>query len=193
MLLSPAEFDASFVGLRPELVAHAAHRLHDTEAAEDVASDCYLRARVALASFEGKNLRAWLMSTVNNCCHDHLKQQCRETPTDPGRLPVRVRTDGYAELRSVYYKYLHTHCDLTAAQSKVIRWSADGFSQQAIAQRLRITQPAVNRLLRRARKRAEKNFSARWPGFRTGERVTNYHAPTTQGSQIARQKLGRLR
>jgi RNA polymerase sigma-70 factor (ECF subfamily) len=77
-----------------------AHRLTgNTEDAQDVVQDTWLKAHAQLGRFEARsNVRTWLTRIVINCAIDHLRAvRRRETTHDPGDLERRL--DG-ASLRA---------------------------------------------------------------------------------------------
>jgi RNA polymerase sigma-70 factor (ECF subfamily) len=61
------------------LLAHALHRLHDVQAAEDAVQETLVRAYRALFRFDGELLlRPWLHRILSNVCHDEAARRQRD-------------------------------------------------------------------------------------------------------------------
>ena len=60
----------------PDVYRFTAFRLSDPHAAEDIASEVFMRLLEALKRGAGpeKNLRSWLLGTASNMINDHLRQ-----------------------------------------------------------------------------------------------------------------------
>jgi len=67
----------------------------DYFAAEDLTQDTFLAAYRGLSSFDGGNLKAWLVKIAANKCRDHLKSAARRIqPTDDSELAAAARAEG---------------------------------------------------------------------------------------------------
>ncbi len=67
----------------PEIYRYARYRLNDEHAAEDIASDVFVRLLEATQNGHGPrtNLKAWLLSTASHVVTDHLRRAYRR-PTE---------------------------------------------------------------------------------------------------------------
>jgi len=63
----------------PEVYRYVRYRLNDEQAAEDIASDVFLRLLEAAQNKRGPrtNLKAWLLATASHAVIDHLRQVYR--------------------------------------------------------------------------------------------------------------------
>ena len=68
-----ALFDAQYAGV----YRYLAHRLGDEAAAEDLASETFLRAYRARATYVGGSPRAWLFAIATNLLRDHVRGRAR--------------------------------------------------------------------------------------------------------------------
>jgi len=68
------------------------HLLGSTEAAEDAASEAFLRAQRFMSQYDNSvPFRTWLFSIASHCCIDQLRRRNRE------RRLFEVRQDGWPE------------------------------------------------------------------------------------------------
>jgi len=109
-----AIYDRYFV----EVYRYVRYRINDETAAEDIASDVFVRLLEAVQKRQGpqSNLRGWLIATASNAVNDHLRRRYRrptetlsETMPDEGssvhaqvdlREQNRVVREAYALLTS---------------------------------------------------------------------------------------------
>jgi RNA polymerase sigma-70 factor (ECF subfamily) len=85
-----AIFDKYF----PEVYRYVRYRLNDAHAAEDIASEVFVRLLEAVHNRRGprSNLRSWLISTAAHVVTDHLRRSYRR-PTEP--LPDDILDHAY--------------------------------------------------------------------------------------------------
>lgn len=63
-----------------DLVYHQAYRLMgDSDSAEDMTQEAFIRAFEKLPSYRGDGFRAWLMRLAANLCYDELRRRKRAT------------------------------------------------------------------------------------------------------------------
>ncbi len=88
-------YDAQVVGAVydkyfPEIYRYVRYRLSDEQAAEDIASDVFVRLLEAVRNGRGPetNLKAWLLATASHAVIDHLRRSYRRpTETLPEAIP----------------------------------------------------------------------------------------------------------
>lgn len=87
--LDPQGISAVFDRYYPEIFRFVRYRLNDELAAEDIASDVFVRLLEAMKSGRGPqtNLRAWLLATASHIVTDHMRKKYRR-PTD--ELPETI-------------------------------------------------------------------------------------------------------
>lgn len=73
-----AAFGAIYEHYARELYWHALHLTGNTDDADDMTQETFVRAFAALPGTTGKmNVRAWLYRIVSNACYDLLRQRAR--------------------------------------------------------------------------------------------------------------------
>jgi RNA polymerase sigma-70 factor (ECF subfamily) len=87
--LDPQGISAVFDRYYPEVFRFVRYRLNDEAAAEDIASDVFVRLLEATKAGRGPqtNLKAWLLATASHIVTDHLRKKYRR-PTD--ELPETI-------------------------------------------------------------------------------------------------------
>ncbi|TNH30569.1 sigma-70 family RNA polymerase sigma factor [Micromonospora orduensis] len=84
---------AAFVRLTQAEVWRFAAALVDTDSADDLTQETYLRAFRALPAFEGRSTaRTWLLGIARRACADHLRTVVRRRRLDE-RLTANAYTD----------------------------------------------------------------------------------------------------
>ncbi|KAB1945476.1 sigma-70 family RNA polymerase sigma factor [Micromonospora sp. ALFpr18c] len=84
---------AAFVRLTQAEVWRFAAALVDTDSADDLTQETYLRAFRALPAFEGRSTaRTWLLGIARRACADHLRTVVRRRRLDE-RLAANAYTD----------------------------------------------------------------------------------------------------
>ncbi|MET8230348.1 sigma-70 family RNA polymerase sigma factor [Micromonospora sp. NPDC005298] len=84
---------AAFVRLTQSEVWRFAAALVDTDSADDLTQETYLRAFRALPAFEGRSsARTWLLGIARRACADHLRTVIRRRRLDE-RLAANAYTD----------------------------------------------------------------------------------------------------
>lgn len=81
--LDPQGISAVFDRYYPEVFRFVRYRLSDDHAAEDIASEVFVRLLEAIKTGRGPqtNLKAWLLATASHIATDHLRKKYRR-PTD---------------------------------------------------------------------------------------------------------------
>ena len=139
----------------PEIYRYVRYRLSDEQAAEDIASEVFVRLLDASQNGRGPrtNLRSWLLSTASHAVIDHLRQLYRRPSEaladdllDPDSAPQDL-FDLHEEERSFHQAFLL----LTSEQQHVLalRFSL-GYSLEETAAVLKKNTNAVKALQFRA-------------------------------------------
>lgn len=108
----------------PDIYRYVRYRVNDDVAAEDIASDVFVRLLEAVQKKQGpqSNLKGWLFSTASNAVNDRLRRQYRRpTETLTETLPdedanVQVQVDLREQTRSFHQAF----AKLTAEQQHVL-------------------------------------------------------------------------
>lgn len=81
--LDPQGISAVFDHYYPDVFRFVRYRLNDELAAEDIASEVFVRLLEAMKAGRGpqSNLKAWLLATASHIATDHLRKKYRR-PTD---------------------------------------------------------------------------------------------------------------
>jgi RNA polymerase sigma-70 factor, ECF subfamily len=88
--LDPQAISAIYDRYFPEVYRFVRYRLNDEHAAEDIASDVFVRLLEASKSGRGPqtNLKAWLLATASHIVTDHLRKAYRRPESElPETLP----------------------------------------------------------------------------------------------------------
>jgi RNA polymerase sigma-70 factor (ECF subfamily) len=147
----------------PEVYRYVRYRLNDEQAAEDVASDVFVRLLEAVQGKHGPqtNLKAWLISTASHAVIDHLRQIYRR-PVEALPDDLLDYADGPHELfdqneqrRNVSQAYAL----LTAEQQHVLALRfGQGYSLEETATVLKKNVNAVKALQFRALAALQRNI-----------------------------------
>lgn len=107
-----------------EVFRYVRYRLNDAHAAEDIASEVFVRFLEALRRRRGpqSNLRAWLISTAAHIVMDHLRRSYRR-PTEA--LPEDILDQGFGptdefDRREQSRRFQQAYTDLTSEQQHVL-------------------------------------------------------------------------
>jgi RNA polymerase sigma factor (sigma-70 family) len=139
----------------PEVYRYIRYRLDDAAAAEDIASDVFVRLLEAAQKKQGPqtSLKGWLIATASNAVNDHLRRQYRrpvEALSDSipdEHSSVLAEVDGRERYRSVQAAY----AQLTAEQQHVLALRfGQGYSLEETAAHLKKSTNAVKALQFRA-------------------------------------------
>jgi len=157
----PEAFAELFALHRPGIVALCRRMLVDASAAEDAASEVFLRARRSLARYDaGRPFLPWLRSIAANHCIDQLRRR----RTERGIFAAAERSDELADeapdalariTRSQERETLLCAIDALPAKYRlplVLRFYRD-LDYDAIAETLGVSRNQVATLLFRAKKR----------------------------------------
>ena len=82
--LDPEMISAIYDRYFPEVYRFVCYRLNNEHAAEDIASDVFIRLIEALHASRGpqSNLRSWLYSTASHIVNDHLRKTYRQPQSE---------------------------------------------------------------------------------------------------------------
>ncbi|HUH98636.1 MAG TPA: sigma-70 family RNA polymerase sigma factor [Anaerolineales bacterium] len=147
----------------PEVYRYVRYRLSDEQAAEDIASDVFLRLLEASQRKRGPqtNLRAWLLATASHAVIDHFRQAYRR-PAEPLPEDLRDPDPGphdMVDLREQQRSVQQAYARLTAEQQHVLalRFS-QGYSLEETAAALAKNVNAVKALQFRALAALQRNI-----------------------------------
>jgi RNA polymerase sigma-70 factor, ECF subfamily len=147
----------------PEVFRYVRYRLNDSHAAEDIASEVFVRFLEAVDSRRGprSNLKAWLISTAAHIVTDHMRRAYRR-PTEalPEDLADHgsVTTDEF-DRREQYRRFQLAYGELTAEQQHVLALRfGQGYSLEETASVLQKNVNAVKALQFRALAALHRNL-----------------------------------
>jgi len=138
-----------------EVYRYVRYRIDDDTAAEDIASDVFVRLLEASQKKQGpqSNLKGWLIATASNAVNDHLRRQYRRpvealSESMPDRGPsVHFEVDAREQNRTVQTAY----AQLTSDQQHVLALRfGQGYSLEETANHLKKNVNAVKALQFRA-------------------------------------------
>jgi|SRR5687767_1309557 len=139
----------------PEIYRYIRYRLNDDVAAEDIASDVFVRLLESAQKKQGPqtSLKGWLIATASNAVNDHLRRQYRrpvealsESIPDE-HTSVLAEVDAREQNRSIQAAY----SQLTAEQQHVLALRfGQGYSLEETATHLKKNTNAVKALQFRA-------------------------------------------
>ena len=143
---------------RDRVVRLAAHVLHNSREAEDVAQEAFVKAFRQIAQFRGESgFYAWLYRIVINLCLDRMRRKCAssETPLD-GTMPSLIATTPDIEKRLAVEQVLNS---LTPPmRAALVLREVEGLEYAEIAAVLQIPVGTVRSRLNTAR----EQFRRRW-------------------------------
>jgi RNA polymerase sigma-70 factor (ECF subfamily) len=153
--LDPQAIGAIYDSHFTEVYRYVRYRVDDDAAAEDIASDVFMRLLEAVQKRQGPqtSLKGWLIATASNAVNDHLRRKYRR-PTEAlsDAMPdeetsVHVEVDLREQTREVRAAY----AQLTAEQQHVLALRFGlGLSLEETAQHLQKNANAVKALQFRA-------------------------------------------
>lgn len=107
-----------------EVHRYVRYRINDDVAAEDIASDVFVRLLEASQKRQGPetNLRGWLIATASNAVNDHLRRQYRRPTEVLSESLADAGTDVHAEvdLREQNRAVQTAYAQLTTEQQHVL-------------------------------------------------------------------------
>lgn len=139
----------------PEVFRYVRYRLNDSHAAEDIASEVFVRFLEAVEGGRGprSNLRSWLLSTAAHIVTDHMRRAYRRPTEDlPDDLMdhAPAPTDEF-DRREQNRRFQTAYAKLTAEQQHVLALRfGQGFSLEETASVLQKNVNAVKALQFRA-------------------------------------------
>jgi RNA polymerase sigma-70 factor, ECF subfamily len=154
------QFDSQAIGAIydkyfTEVYRYVRYRIDDDRAAEDIASDVFVRLLEALQKKQGpqSSLKGWLIATASNTVNDHLRRRYRRpvealSESMPDRGPsVHFEVDSREQNRMVQSAY----AQLTSEQQHVLALRfGQGYSLEETANHLKKNINAVKALQFRA-------------------------------------------
>jgi RNA polymerase sigma-70 factor (ECF subfamily) len=144
---------------RDRVVRLAAHVLHNSREAEDVAQEAFVKAFRQIGQFRGESgFYAWLYRIVINLCLDRMRRKCvtAEMPLEEGTLPSLVAPIPDIEKRLVVTQVLDS---LTPPmRAALVLREVEGLEYAEIAAVLCIPVGTVRSRLNTAR----EQFRRRW-------------------------------
>jgi RNA polymerase sigma factor (sigma-70 family) len=204
-------YDPAYVTLlerqRQHLVAIAARSV-DYNDAEDLAQTALLKAYQAVPAYRGdwepQALWAWMLTILRNVIADHLRTLAARNEvtlldTDAVLTPAEL-SRRWQLCRDAILKMI-PEARLTPQQEVCVRARLDGYTEGEIAQELGISQPVVSEHyaagVEKLKEKAPEAIAA-WliinsRLFKDLCFVIVYRKPPTTGSQLAREKMRRLR
>ena len=145
---------------RDRVVRLAAHVLHNSREAEDVAQDAFVKAFRQIAQFRGESgFYAWLYRIVINLCLDRMRRKCAssEMPLD-GAMPSLAATTPDIEKRLAVEQVLNALSPPMRA-ALVLR-ELEGMEYAEIAAVLEIPVGTVRSRLNTARGQFRRRWTA---------------------------------
>jgi RNA polymerase sigma-70 factor (ECF subfamily) len=139
----------------PEVYRYVRYRLNDAHAAEDIASEVFLRFLEAVRKRRGpqSNLRSWLISTAGHVVTDHMRRSYRR-PTEDLPDDVLDHASGPIEefdRREQNRRFQIAYAQLTAEQQHVLALRfGQGYSLEETASVMQKNVNAVKALQFRA-------------------------------------------
>ena len=144
---------------RDRVVRLAAHVLHNSREAEDVAQEAFVKAFRQIDQFRGESgFYAWLYRIVVNLCLDRMRRKCVscELPLEERTLPTQAMSNPDMEKRLVVEQVLNS---LSAPmRAALVLREMEGLEYAEIAQVLNIPVGTVRSRLNTAR----EQFRQRW-------------------------------
>ncbi|MCY0932354.1 RNA polymerase sigma factor [Streptomyces sp. H27-H1] len=125
------------------LLGFAVTRTRDRATAEDVVSECWVRAALSINQLQADDERAygWLRSITVRAAIDHYRRKSTtEVVTDLGDVLISVRLVPAAPPADVD---LYALAELTERQAVVVKLKAQGLSDRSIAVRLGRSENAI--------------------------------------------------
>lgn len=144
---------------RERVVRLAAHVLHNSREAEDVAQDAFVKAFRMLPQYRGdSSFYAWLYRIVVNLCLDRMRRKCvsSEIPLDEGLLVHKAAPDVAIDHKLCVEQVLNTLSP--AMRAALVLREIEGLEYSEIAKVLGIPVGTVRSRLNSAR----EQFRQRW-------------------------------
>jgi RNA polymerase sigma-70 factor (ECF subfamily) len=153
--LDPQAIGAIYDQYFSEVYRYVRYRISDATAAEDIASDVFVRLLEAVQKKQGpqSSLKGWLIATASHAVNDHLRRQYRR--------PVETLSDSLPDLRPSVHSEIDTreqnrmvqsaYAQLTSEQQHVLALRfGQGYSLEETAAHLKKNINAVKALQFRA-------------------------------------------
>ncbi len=146
---------------RDRVVRLAAHVLHNSREAEDVAQEAFVKAFRQIGQFRGDSgFYAWLYRIVINLCLDRMRRKCvtAEMPMEEGALPLLSSPAPDMEKRLAVEQVLNS---LTAPmRAALVLREVEGLEYAEIAVVLQIPVGTVRSRLNTAREQFRRRWTA---------------------------------
>lgn len=122
--LDPSAIGGIYDQYFPEIYRYVRYRINDDAAAEDIASEVFVRLLEAVRKRQGpqSNIKGWLIATASNAVNDHLRRRYRR-PTEAlsDSLPDQgLSVHGEVDLREQTRVVQAAYSQLTAEQQHVL-------------------------------------------------------------------------
>lgn len=148
------------------LIGQARRTLQDAGEAEDIAQETFLRLwRLAPElEIEGAGLKPWLRRVAANLAIDRLRQTRRLVASDePPEVPVGASQSAGLEEAELKARLAAALASLPERQATALRlFHIEGLSQATVAERMTISEEAVESLLARARRALKAALESDW-------------------------------
>ncbi|MCO1577447.1 sigma-70 family RNA polymerase sigma factor [Crossiella sp. SN42] len=148
--------------LRPELVRLAARRGAGDDA-EDLVHEAFIRT-AAHPGLDRSRLRQFLMTVVKRLCVDHLRKQSVANRVFDHPMLAPLQTSGPAEVvvDRMHAVWMLDQKDLVDESDRVLLLLlAEGRSFREVAQRLRLSEAAVEAAAKAGRRRIRRRLARR--------------------------------
>ncbi|MCC7103801.1 MAG: sigma-70 family RNA polymerase sigma factor [Chloroflexi bacterium] len=176
------------VELYQRLAFNVAYRvLGNQDEAADATQDAFLSAYRAIGSFQGDNVRAWLLRIVVNACYDHLRRARRQRADSLEALSEAAETEvappdttpgpEAVALTTETAEYIQAALDRLPDDQRavVVLCDVHGLSYEEAAESLEVAIGTVKSRLSRARARLRDDLT------RLGELPGASRRPSSEG------------
>ena len=157
---------------RPRVVSYAFGRVNDHARAEDISQDVFISALRHMRQTESPiAFKGWIYEIARNACIDHFRRGKRAEElsfnadgglvnADDARLVNRTPTPDVAvAIKQQLNDLCAAFGDLCEAHREILRLrELEGLSYREIGERMRLTRPAVESMMFRARRRLNEEY-----------------------------------
>ncbi len=171
----------------------------NTQDAEDVVQEAYLRGFRFFGGFRGGNARTWLLKIVRNTCYTWLHQNRAQQITDPFDEQVHTEADESQNpetllLQKANSQLLNQALEAlpTVFREVLVLLEIEGLSYKEIAEVLEIPIGTVMSRLARARHRLRESLSSDPSNakMRKGQSTNDVHSGDLQTEGNSREVIG---
>lgn len=122
--LDPQSVGAIYDRYFPDVYRYVRYRINDDAAAEDIASDVFVRLLEACQKRQGpqSNLKGWLIATASNAVNDHLRRLYRRPTEELSETVLDENANIHSEIDSREQARVvqQAYAQLTAEQQHVL-------------------------------------------------------------------------